>query len=135
MNELVDKWLPTGFLDDVPLEHRSKAAQFFHEVGVELIMVTPEKDGPPYERLNKMCAVVLPVAHDLFMKTYPHTPDPAWVVEHCGKFFDEKQELYEALKAGIAQDHDREFASICYDTLASKLAYERNPTTFNQTVK
>ena len=124
-NEIVDKWFKTGFLDDIEPEKCFEAAQFFHRVAKELIGSNPKEGTPEYELIDKLSGIVLPVAHDLFKKFYPHTPDPVWVMEQCRKFFIERQGLYEDLKAGIAQDHDQQFGFLCYTKLTEMLSYER----------
>jgi len=123
-NELVDKWFKTGFLDDIALDQYPEAALFFHHVAKEIIRSNPTKGTPEWDRFDKLAGLVLPVAHDLFKKCYPHTPDPKWIMEQCEKFFDEHQSLYEDLKQGIAQDHEREFGELCLMELERSLSYE-----------
>jgi hypothetical protein len=135
-NELIDKWFKTGFLDDIEPEQCLEAAQFFHRVALEIIASDPKKGTPEYELLEKLCDIVLPVAHDLFKKSYPHIPDPKWVMKECEKFFDGNQGLYEGLKSyDITLTAEQEFGALCLDQLVTTLSYERNPIGTNQAIK
>ena len=120
MNKLIEKWKATGMLDDIPPEQCGEAAVFFNQIAVEIIGSNPKEGTPEYDRFDKLAGIVLPVAHDLFKKFYPHFPAPKWIMEECSAFFDENQKMYEDLKTGIAQDYEQEFGFVCFTALEKK---------------
>jgi len=113
---LTKKWHGTGLLEGLKPNQLSAASFYLNQVAQELVAkATGLVAGTPeHSRWDSICAIALPVGRTIFDK-YPTRPDPKFIVEDVARFWDEKKELYEALKTGIAQDHDQRFQDLYMD--------------------
>lgn len=114
--EMTKKWYKTGLLEGLKPNQLSEAADYLNKIAQELIAkVGDAKEGSPeWTKFDSISGIALPVGIMLFEK-YSNRPDPKFVVEDVARFWDEKRELYESLKTGIAQDHDQQFQDLYMD--------------------
>jgi hypothetical protein len=114
-DELTRKWYKTGLLDGLKPNQLGEAASYMNRVAQEIIAITVRdkivKGSPEEKRMDDLAGIIIPVGRIIF-EQYPVRPDPKFLVEDVLRFFDEKHELYEDLKTGMAQDHEQQFQQL-----------------------
>lgn len=111
--DLAKKWIDTGLLEGLKPNQLPDAASYMNRVAQELIAkVGDAKQGSPeWTKFDSVSGIVIPVARLMFDR-YSNRPYPKFVVEDVSRFWDGNQDLYKALKEGIAQDHDQQIQEL-----------------------
>lgn len=112
-DELSKKWYKTGLLEGLKPNQFPEASSYLNRVAQELIAKAGDaKEGSPeFTKFNDVAGIVIPVARLMFDR-YSNRPDPKFVVEDVTRFWEGNQDLYAALKEGIAQDHDQQMQEL-----------------------
>lgn len=114
MNEITQKWLVTGLLDQIDENQQDEMARILDTIAIKLIAAAPPNDTPEKGKHEQFCGIILPTARKVFEELEGELSDVEGFYEYCKDGFYEKggDLLVKDLNSYISLDGEREYCCL-----------------------
>lgn len=123
MNEITQKWLATGLLDQLDESKHDEMARILDTIAIKLIADAPPDNTPEKRKHEQFCGIVLPVARRVFEDIEGKSLDADWLYEDFKNYYEKEGSLIKELNCYISQDGEAEFC-LLYSELCVKKVKE-----------